>query len=62
MSLPQSPETHARPDDGNELESAMAQAMRVLEEAGMTVQDLLDELPALIYSATKWVRAAMPPC
>ncbi len=46
MSLSQSPERHAQPDDDKELESAMAQAMRVLDEAGMTVQDLLDELPA----------------
>ncbi len=46
MSLAYSPGARAWPADDRELASATAQAMRVLEEADMTAQDLLDELPA----------------
>ncbi len=46
MSAPVPPRRGTRPDEDHELEAVMAQAARALEEAGMTVQDLLDELPA----------------
>lgn len=40
------PGTSAQPDEDRELATAMAQAAQALEEAGMSAQDLLDELPA----------------
>jgi polyhydroxyalkanoate synthesis regulator phasin len=46
MSLSVSPGGGARSDEDRELASAMAQAAQALEEAGMSAQDLLDELPA----------------
>ena len=46
MPAPLSPRFGTWPDGDHELETVMAQAVQVLEEAGMTVQDLLDELPA----------------
>ena len=46
MPAPLSPRFGTWPDGDQELETVMAQAVQVLEEAGMTVQDLLDELPA----------------
>lgn len=46
MSAPLSSDASTWSDEDRELETAMAQATQVLEEAGMTAQDLLDELPA----------------
>ena len=46
MPIPLSPRSGAWPGDDQEMEAVMAQAVQALEEAGMTVQDLLDELPA----------------
>ena len=46
MPAPLPPRPGTRPDEDHELEAVMAQAARALEAAGMTVQDLLDELPA----------------
>ena len=46
MSLSVSAGVGARPDDDRELALAMARAAQALEEAGMSAQDLLDELPA----------------
>jgi len=41
-----SPGSGVQPDEDHELASAMARAAQVLDEAGMSAQDLLDELPA----------------
>ena len=46
MPAPLSPRSGTWPDEDRELEAVMAQAVQALEEAGMTVQDLLNELPA----------------
>ncbi len=46
MSLSVSPGADGRPDEDRELATAMTRAAQALEEAGMSAQDLLDELPA----------------
>jgi hypothetical protein len=43
---PLSSDASAWSEEDRALASAMAQAAQVLEEAGLTAQDLLDELPA----------------
>ncbi len=46
MTLSVSPGASAWPDEDRELALAMARAAQALEEAGMSAQDLLDDLPA----------------
>lgn len=46
MPAPPSPRFGTWPEGDHELETSMAQAVQVLAQAGMTVQDLLHELPA----------------
>lgn len=46
MSLSVSPGAGAQPDEDRELALAMARAAQAMEDAGMSAQDLLDELPA----------------
>lgn len=46
MPVPLSPDPGAPLDEDHELAPAMAEALQVLEEAGLTAQDLLDELSA----------------
>lgn len=46
MPVPISSSASAWSDEDRELAAAMAQAAQVLEEASMTAQDLLAELPA----------------
>ncbi len=46
MSLSVSPGASAWPDEDRELALVMARAAQALEEAGMSAQDLLDDLPA----------------
>ncbi len=46
MTLSVSPGASSWPDEDRELALAMARAAQALEEAGISAQDLLDDLPA----------------